>query len=88
MNNLSNECETVSLFKLLSLDLSPCLQSKIIEVYKNYFINIKINNDYKIKVLGDLVTNHFFDILLAYILQLYNNFYLLLNILLYHKHHL
>ena len=41
VNNLSNESDTINLFKLLSLDLSPCLQKKIILILRiilNFFL--------------------------------------------------
>ena len=62
MDKLPNDPEIINLFKLLSLDLSPCLQTKIIQVYKYYFENKKINNEIKSKVFDNLVKNNFFDI--------------------------
>ena len=62
MDNIPNDPDNINLFKLLSLDLSPCLQTKIIQVYKHYFLNEKINNEIKSKVFENLVTNNFFDI--------------------------
>ena len=55
------EEDTVTLYKLLLLDLSPCLQIKIIKVYINYFIS-KIEEEKKIKTLANLFSNKFFDI--------------------------
>jgi hypothetical protein len=62
IEKLSNESETVNLFKLLSLDSSPCLQIKIIQVYQNFFSKIKIQYDIKKTVLETLVNNKFYDI--------------------------
>ena len=62
VDNLSTEPETANLFKLLSLDLSPCLQKKIIVVYKKFFDNKKIPDSNKGKALDILLSNHFFDI--------------------------
>ena len=62
MDKLPNDPDNINLFKLLSLDLSPCLQTKIIEVYKHYFENKKINNEIKTKVFENLVSNNFFDV--------------------------
>ena len=62
VDNLSTEPETVNLFKLLSLDLSPCLQKKIIIVYKKFFDNRKILDENKEKALDILLSNDFFDI--------------------------
>ena len=62
VDNLSTEPETANLFKLLSLDLSPCLQKKIIVVYKKFFDNRKILDENKEKALDILLSNQFFDI--------------------------
>ena len=62
INKLSNEPDTINLFKLLSLDLSPCLQKKIIMVYQYFFDNHKIQDDIKEKALDNLIKNHFFEI--------------------------
>ena len=62
MDTLPNDPDNINLFKLLSLDLSPCLQTKIIQVFKYYFENKKINNEIKAKVFDNLVRNNFFDI--------------------------
>ena len=62
VNKLSDEHDTVNLFKLLSLDLSPCLQKKIIITYQYFFENHKISNEYKLEALKILIKNDFFDI--------------------------
>ena len=62
VNNLSNESDTINLFKLLSLDLSPCLQKKIIITYQNFFDNHKIQFNIKEKALDILLQNQFFEI--------------------------
>ena len=62
INKLSNEPDTINLFKLLSLDLSPCLQKKIIMAYQYFFDNHKIENGIKEKALDNLITNQFFEI--------------------------
>ena len=62
VDNLSTEPETANLFKLLSLDLSPCLQKKIITVYKNFFHNRKISHENKGKAFDILLSNNLFDI--------------------------
>ena len=62
VDNLSTEPETANLFKLLSLDLSPCLQKKIIRVYQKFFDNRKIQDEIKEKALDILLKNQFFDI--------------------------
>ena len=62
VNYLSNESDTILLFKLLSMDLSPCLQKKIIMTYINFFKNHKIENTNKEKALDKLIKNNFFEI--------------------------
>ena len=62
VDNLSNENETANLFKLLSLDISPCLQKKVITTYQKYFDNRKINHTDKEKALNILLNNQFFEI--------------------------
>ena len=55
VDNLSHENETANLFKLLSLDISPCLQKKVITTYQKYFDNRKINHIDKEKALNILL---------------------------------
>ena len=62
VNYLSNESDTILLFKLLSMDLSPCLQKKIIMTYINFFKNHKIEDTNKEKALDKLIRNNFFEI--------------------------
>ena len=62
VDNLSHEKETANLFKLLSLDISPCLQKKVIATYQKYFDNRKINHSEKEKALHILLKNQFFEI--------------------------
>ena len=62
VNILSNESDTVNLFKLLSLDLSPCLQKKIIKTYQHFFDNHKISEEIKVIALDNLINNNFFEI--------------------------
>ena len=62
IDNESKEDETANLFKLLSLDISPCLQKKIIATYQKYFDNRKISNEDKEKALEILLYNNFFEI--------------------------
>ena len=54
--------DTDNLFKLLLLDLSPCLQLKIIQVYINYFICNQISNENKEKALNNLLKSNMFEI--------------------------
>ena len=54
--------ETVNLYKLLSLDLSPCLQKKIIQVYFTHFTNDKIEIERRKKTLDVLLKNNFLEI--------------------------
>ena len=57
-----NDEDTVNLYKLLLLDLSPCLQLKIIQVFINYFICKNIPNNKKEKTLTNLLKNNYFEI--------------------------
>ena len=62
IEKISNEEEIVDFYKLLLLDLNPCLQKKIISVFYNYFSKDKnpINN--KIKMLDNLLKNNMLEI--------------------------
>ena len=56
------EKEIVNLYKLLSLDLSPCLQKKILQVYINFFSNKNMNIKDKAITLENLLINNFLEI--------------------------
>ena len=60
INNFNKEKEIVNLYKLLSLDLSPCLQKKIIQVFINHFTNKNIKD--KNITLENLLKNNFLEI--------------------------
>ena len=62
VNKLSNEKDTANLFKLLSLDLSPCLQIKIIKTYQSFFKDHKISEESQNKALDILLKNEFIEI--------------------------
>ena len=62
IDKLDPDEEEINLFKLLSLDLSPCLQKKIILAYNSHFANTSISKEVKIKTVKNLVNNNFFDI--------------------------
>ena len=62
VNKLSNEADTANLFKLLSLDLSPCLQKKIIKTYQLFFKNSKIPEESQNTALDILLKNDFIEI--------------------------
>ena len=62
IDKLNKDKDTVNLFKLLSLDLSPCLQKKIIEAYYNHFTNSNINKNEKKATLENLLKNNFLEI--------------------------
>ena len=62
IDKLDQDEESVYLFKLLTLDLSPCLQNKIIGVYISHFLNNKISNDVKSYTIKNLMDNNFCDI--------------------------
>ena len=63
INKFCDEEESIILFKLLSLDISSCLQEKIIEIYLNYFSDEKIDIENKMKGLDNLVKYNFIEIL-------------------------
>ena len=63
VDKLCEEEETIYLFQLLSLDLSPCLQKKIIKVYINYFDNKKIELSKKSKSFDLLIKNNFIELI-------------------------
>ena len=63
INKYCDEEETVGLLQLLSLDLSPCLQKKIIELYINYFSNEKIESKTKLKSFDILLKNNFIELI-------------------------
>ena len=56
--------EAITLFKLLSLDLSPCLQKSIINVFTNFFANKKIPDEWKKKQLASFLKNSFINVIL------------------------
>ena len=56
------EEETTNLYKLLLLDLSPCLKINIIKVYLDYFNSNKIPNQNKEQYLNNLLKNNYFEI--------------------------
>ena len=56
------EDNVVILYQLLSFDLSPCLQKKIIQVYFSHFKNDKVPMEIKKNVLDNLLKNNFIEI--------------------------
>jgi hypothetical protein len=63
LEKFNNEEDNVNLFKLLCLDLSPCLQIKIIDAYKKFFKKNRKDSEFKSKVLVNLLEkNNLFDI--------------------------
>ena len=56
------EEDVINLYKLLSLDLSPCLQKKIIQIYFCHFQNDKVPIENKKTVLDNLLKNNFLEI--------------------------
>ena len=69
LDKLGNDEKDVNLFKLLLLDLSPCIQKKIIKAYYLHFTNNSISKDDKLKTIQNLLNNNFFDIL-EYVLSI------------------
>ena len=62
IDKLNSNEEEVNLFELLALDLSPCLQSKIITTYILHFSSNAIAKEVKINTVKNLIANNFFDI--------------------------
>ena len=54
--------ETINLYKLLSLDLSPCLQKKIIQVYVVHFESQNVSSTKKKSTLNNLLDNDYIEI--------------------------
>ena len=63
INKYSNEEESKYLFKLLSFDISPCLQQRIIEVYLNFFSDEKIDFKKKVECFDFIIKNNFLELL-------------------------
>ena len=63
IDKFCEEEQTANFFKLLSLDLSPCLQKKIILIYVNYFKNKKIELNSKLKSFDFLSKNNFIELI-------------------------
>ena len=62
LDKFPNEDNNVNLFKLLTLDLSPCLQIKIIKAYKNFFEKKRRVGDDRSNAFKTLLNNNIFDI--------------------------
>ena len=62
IDKVEPEKEQFNLYKILSLDLSPCLIQKVIQIYILHFINDKISDKIKEKTLINLLTNNYFEI--------------------------
>ena len=62
INKLDSDKETINLYKLLSLDISPCLQSKIIQVYIYHFKSENIPKSKKDTTFRNLMENDYIEI--------------------------
>ena len=62
VNKLYPDNESVNLYKLLSLDISPCLQKKIINVYISHFESDKITEKKKLSCLNHLLKNNYVEV--------------------------
>ena len=51
-----------NIFKLLALDLSPCLQKKILNLYISHFSNNEISQENKEKTLDNLLKNKYIEL--------------------------
>ena len=61
INKLDTD-KTINLYKLLSLDLSPCLQKKITQVYINHFESQNVTADKKKSTAKNLLDNNYIEI--------------------------
>lgn len=62
INRLPNDKEDINLYKLLTLDISPCLQNKIIDAYINHFNSDNIKLEKKFSTLKNLIENNYLEI--------------------------
>ena len=62
INRLPTDKEDINLYKLLTLDISPCLQNKIIDAYINHFSSENIKREKKISTLNNLMENNYLEI--------------------------
>ena len=62
MEKMGNEEEIVDFYKLLLMDLTPCLQKKILIVFYDYFYKGKIPINEKKKLLDNLLKNNMLEI--------------------------
>ena len=62
IDNNVEDTQINDIFKLLSLDLSPCLQKKIIQLYISHFSNPEIQEEQKIKTLNNLLENNYIEL--------------------------
>ena len=63
INKYCDTEDSVFLIKLLSFDISPCLQEKIIDIYIRYFSEEKIDSETKIKSFQFLLKNNFIELI-------------------------
>ena len=68
IDNITEDNQVEDIFKLLSLDLSPCLQKKIINLYISHFNSKKVSKETKEKTLTKLLENKYFE-LTEYVLK-------------------
>ena len=68
IDNITEDNQVEDIFKLLSLDLSPCLQKKIIHLYISHFNSKKVSKETKEKTLTKLLENKYFE-LTEYVLK-------------------
>ena len=69
IEKMNNKEEIIDLFKMLLMDLAPCMQKKIISLFYNYFSKEKINITEKKKVLDNLLKNNMIEII-EYVLDI------------------
>ena len=62
IEKFSDDEDISNLYKLLSLDLSPCMEKKIIQLYYSFFQKDKTPIETKKKILDNLLKNNFIEI--------------------------
>ena len=62
IEQINNEEEISDFYKLLLMDLNPCLQKQIISLFYKYFSDLNILVDNKKKILDNLLINNMLEI--------------------------
>ena len=62
IDKLEIDDESINIYKLLILDISPCLQKEIIQVYIKHFSNNEISQEKKKNTVNNLLKNDYIEI--------------------------